>query len=166
MLICPLLCESHLQLSTQEVRRSFSFTELIERVAFFPATSSTSRPPVPERLPSETGNFSLTLIRESPIDTPDLHWLEKLTFSLLSIIPLLSSGVPDGLKVDTSGNVYVGCGDGVHVWNPDGDLLGKIFLGTGSANLAFAGDAGLVILAETKIFLAKFGASAPDLWSY
>jgi len=54
----------------------------------------------------------------------------------------------------------------LQVWNPDGDLLGKIFLGTGSANLAFAGDAGLIILAETKIFLAKFGATAPDLWSY
>ncbi|KAL7410468.1 hypothetical protein BDY24DRAFT_399927 [Mrakia frigida] len=89
-----------------------------------------------------------------------------VTFGNRKLFAYADTGVPDGLKVDTSGNVYVGCGDGVHVWNPDGDLLGKIFLGTGSANLAFAGDAGLVILAETKIFLAKFGASAPDLWSY
>lgn len=39
-----------------------------------------------------------------------------------------------GIHCDTKGYVYAGCGDGVHVWNPAGQLIGKIYLGTTSAN--------------------------------
>ncbi|KAK2011914.1 calcium-dependent phosphotriesterase [Colletotrichum eremochloae] len=48
------------------------------------------------------------------------------------------SGLPDGVHTDTDGNVWAGCGDGVHVWNPDGILLGKIHVGETSNNFAFA----------------------------
>ena len=34
--------------------------------------------------------------------------------------------VPDGFRCDTEGNVYVGAGDGVQVFNVDGELIGKI----------------------------------------
>ena len=44
------------------------------------------------------------------------------------------------------------------VWNSQGTLLGKFFLGSVSANMIFAGDGRLVILAETKIFLARIAA--------
>ncbi|KAJ7088639.1 D-lactonohydrolase-like protein [Mycena epipterygia] len=74
------------------------------------------------------------------------------------------AGVPDGVQVDSEGNVYAGCGDGVHVWNDEGTLIGKFFLGTTSANMAFAGPGRLVILAETKIFLAEIAAS-PSLFT-
>lgn len=33
------------------------------------------------------------------------------------------SGIPDGIKCDTAGNVYSGCGDGVHAWSNDGTLV-------------------------------------------
>lgn len=59
--------------------------------------------------------------------------------------------------------MYAGCGDGVHVWNPSGKLIGKFFLGSQSSNMAFAGPGRLVILAETKIYLAKIVASGQDL---
>jgi len=75
------------------------------------------------------------------------------------VFAYIDTGVPDGIQVDTKGNVYSGCGDGVQVWNPSGTLLGKFFLGTTSANLVFAGKGQLVILAETKIFLANIAAS-------
>ncbi|KAG6622100.1 SMP-30/Gluconolaconase/LRE-like region [Phytophthora cinnamomi] len=48
------------------------------------------------------------------------------------------SGIPDGVHTDTDGNVWAGCGDGVHVWNPDGVLLGKIHVGEATSNFAFA----------------------------
>ncbi len=48
-------------------------------------------------------------------------------------------------------------------WNSEGTLLGKFFLGTTSANMVFAGKGRLVILAETKIFLAKIAAEGFDL---
>jgi gluconolactonase len=44
------------------------------------------------------------------------------------------------------------------VWNSEGTLLGKFFLGMVSANMVFAGDGRLVILAETKIFVAHIAA--------
>lgn len=49
------------------------------------------------------------------------------------------------------------------VWNPEGALLGKIFLNTTSANLIFAGKGKLVILAETKIYLAKISENTEGL---
>jgi gluconolactonase len=66
-------------------------------------------------------------------------------------------GVPDGIKCDTSGNVYSGCGDGVNVWSPGGVLLGKILVEGGAANLCFGRNGELFILNEHKLWRAQFG---------
>ena len=59
---------------------------------------------------------------------------------------------PDGIKSDTKGNVYAGCGDGVNVWSPGGTLLGKILLEGGTGNLGF-GEAGeLFALGDTVLW--------------
>ncbi|KAF9011403.1 hypothetical protein BDQ17DRAFT_1322291 [Cyathus striatus] len=71
------------------------------------------------------------------------------------------SGIPDGIQVDSQGNVYAGCNDGVHVWNAKGKLLGKFFVGAGNvANMAFAGDGRLVILATNALLVAKIAAKS------
>ena len=44
------------------------------------------------------------------------------------------------------------------VWNSEGTLLGKFFLGTVAPTMAFAGDGRLLILADTAIFLANIAA--------
>lgn len=46
----------------------------------------------------------------------------------------------------------------MQVWNPSGTLLGKIFLGTTSANFNFAGKGGMVICAETELYYASIAA--------
>ncbi|THU85137.1 calcium-dependent phosphotriesterase [Dendrothele bispora CBS 962.96] len=79
------------------------------------------------------------------------------------VLAYVDAGVPDGIQLDTDGNIYSGTGDGVQVWNPDGVLLGKFFLGTTSANMVFAGPGTLAILAETKIFVAKIAATGFSL---
>lgn len=48
------------------------------------------------------------------------------------------TGFPDGVHCDTRGNVWAACGDGLHIWNPRGVLLGKIHVGEMSNNFAFA----------------------------
>ncbi|KAJ3477050.1 hypothetical protein NLI96_g10728 [Meripilus lineatus] len=73
------------------------------------------------------------------------------------------TGIPDGIQLDSEGNVYSGCGDGVHVWNPEGTLIGKFFLGSLSANMAFAGKGRLVIMAETNVYLAEIAAGGINL---
>ncbi len=46
-----------------------------------------------------------------------------LELSPRRLFAISDTGIPDGLKVDTRGNVYAGVGDGVSVWAPDGRLL-------------------------------------------
>lgn len=48
------------------------------------------------------------------------------------------TGVPDGIHCDTEGNVWAAAGDGVHIWNKNGILLGKIYVGETSNNFVFA----------------------------
>jgi len=49
-------------------------------------------------------------------------------------------GVPDGLRVDTKGNVYCTGPGGVWVWDPDGNHLGTVMLPESTANFNW-GDA-------------------------
>lgn len=58
--------------------------------------------------------------------------------------------------------MYAGCGDGVHVFNPAGQLLGKIFVDTTVANFRFVGNGRMVICAETKLFFATLAADGAD----
>ena len=55
------------------------------------------------------------------------------------------AGTPDGFRVDMDGNLWCGWGmgaeglDGVHVFNPDGKLIGRIDLPERCANVCFGG---------------------------
>jgi gluconolactonase len=50
------------------------------------------------------------------------------------------SGVPDGMKVDSAGNVYCGGAGGIYVLDPKGKKLGRIIHGQPqTTNLAFGG---------------------------
>ena len=51
-------------------------------------------------------------------------------------------GVPDGLKVDEHGNVWVTGPEGIWVISPDGDLLGIVATPENAANLVFGGPDG------------------------
>ncbi|PCH42931.1 calcium-dependent phosphotriesterase [Wolfiporia cocos MD-104 SS10] len=79
-------------------------------------------------------------------------------FTNRRVFAFIDAAVPDGIQVDTIGNVYSSCGDGVHVWSRDGTLIGKIFIGHVSANLAFAGRGKLVILGSHTLYLAQIAA--------
>jgi len=49
-------------------------------------------------------------------------------------------GVPDGMRVDTSGNVYCTGPGGVWVWSADGNHIGTILLPESTANLNWGDD--------------------------
>ena len=49
------------------------------------------------------------------------------------------TGMFDGFRVDTKGNLWSSAGDGVHCYAPDGRLLGKIRIDEPVANLVFGG---------------------------
>ncbi|KAF7416130.1 hypothetical protein PC9H_002390 [Pleurotus ostreatus] len=79
------------------------------------------------------------------------------------VLAYIDAGIPDGLQVDMDGNIYAGTGDGVQVWNPEGTLLGKFFVGTRTSNMVFAGSGRLVMLSQTKLFLAGINAGNINL---
>ena len=70
---------------------------------------------------------------------------------------MLTTGL--GVHCDSKGNVYAGVGDGVHVWNPAGKLLGKIYTGRTAANFQFVGGGRMVICGETRLYYATLAAT-------
>lgn len=55
------------------------------------------------------------------------------------VFAVVDPHVPDGFRVDVRGNLYVTAGDGVQVFSPAGELLGKILTPEVAANCAFGG---------------------------
>ncbi|KAI0320021.1 D-lactonohydrolase-like protein [Amylostereum chailletii] len=88
------------------------------------------------------------------------------SFKNRRVFAFVDSTAPDGIQVDTEGNIYAACGDGVEVYNAEGTLLGKIFIGTTSANMVFASNGRLVIMAETMIYLAQIAAEGLPLATF
>ena len=65
-------------------------------------------------------------------------------------------GVPDGLKVDSAGNIWATGPGGIRIIAPNGKLLGQIKLPETAANLAWADDGKtLYITAQTSVYRLK-----------
>jgi gluconolactonase len=69
----------------------------------------------------------------------------------------IDKGGPDGMRCDVDGNLWSSAGDGVHVFSPDGKLLGKIPVPETPANLCFGGADGktLFITARTSLYCIR-----------
>jgi len=78
------------------------------------------------------------------MQTKELGLLAKLDESM-------GSGRPDGMRVDTLGNLYVTGPGGIWLLAPDGKALGLIKMPEVAANLCFDGH-GLFITASTSIY--------------
>ncbi len=83
---------------------------------------------------------------------PDGTLNNRVTFAFVT------PGSPGGIHVDVNGNVFVGCGDGVLVFNSSGRLIGKIYVGGVSANFQFAGQGRIVILVDTELYFVTLAA--------
>ena len=51
----------------------------------------------------------------------------------------IDTGLPDGFRLDTNGNIWTSAGPCVNVYNPAGALLGRIKTGQATSNLTFGG---------------------------
>ncbi|TQV78394.1 SMP-30/gluconolactonase/LRE family protein [Denitrobaculum tricleocarpae] len=55
------------------------------------------------------------------------------------VFALCSNGFFDGFRLDTKGRIWTSAGDGVHCYDPDGSLIGKILVPERVSNLCFGG---------------------------
>jgi gluconolactonase len=63
-------------------------------------------------------------------------------------------GLPDGLKVDSQGNLWATGPGGVHVYTPGGKRLGRIDTGEATANVAW-GDDGSTLYITADMYLCR-----------
>jgi sugar lactone lactonase YvrE len=72
----------------------------------------------------------------------------------------VSPGFPDGMRLDSKGNIYVGALDGIQVFNPSGKLIGKILMPKETANLTFGGKDNniLFICSSNSVWAIKLNA--------
>jgi gluconolactonase len=63
-------------------------------------------------------------------------------------------GLPDGMKVDRNGNLFATGPGGVHIYSPEGKLLGRIETGEATANCAW-GDDGSTLYITADMWLCR-----------
>jgi gluconolactonase len=67
------------------------------------------------------------------------------------------SGVPDGMKIDTAGNVFCGSAGGLYILDPNGKKLGRVVHGFGNtSNIAFGGNDWKTVYFCTRMSLGSF----------
>ncbi len=77
-------------------------------------------------------------------------------------------GVFDGIRLDDAGRVWAAAGDGVHCFDPDGTLIGKLHLPEPVSNLTFGGIQRnrLFVTATTSLYSIRLSINgAPPVWS-
>jgi gluconolactonase len=73
-------------------------------------------------------------------------------------------GVPDGMKVDTEGNVYCGGSGGLWIMDPGGKKLGRIAHGaSATTNLAFGGDDWKTLYFTSRNHLGAVNTKVPGI---
>jgi gluconolactonase len=73
-------------------------------------------------------------------------------------------GVPDGMKVDTAGNVYCGGAGGIWIMDPKGKKLGRIVHGeNATTNIGFGGDDWKTLFFTTRNTLGSVDVKIPGI---
>ena len=71
-------------------------------------------------------------------------------------------GVPDGIRVDTDGNVWSSSGSGLQVYSPQGEVLLEVPVPEPMANLCFGGEDGTTLYIAASTSLYRLRTTARD----
>jgi gluconolactonase len=90
--------------------------------------------------------------------------LAKQTDQVFADLRGKEPGVPDGMKVDTAGNVYCGGSGGIWIMDPSGKKLGHIVHGApATTNIAFGGDDWKTLYFTSRTHLGAVKVKIPGL---
>ena len=119
----------------------------------FPETTSMMRPatlspgPYCHFEPGSNANsdFASPVWMSFPVKTDGTIGEGKVFFDSAEFVKAKRKGLPDGMKVDVNGNLWATGPGGLHVFAPDGTLLGTLDTGVNTANCCFGGDDGSML---------------------
>ena len=90
--------------------------------------------------------------------------LAKQTERLLADLRGSEPGSPDGMKVDSAGNIYCGGSGGIYVLDPTGKKLGRIVHGyPNTTNIGFGGDDWKTLFFTTRTSLGAINVKIPGI---
>ena len=71
------------------------------------------------------------------------------------------AGLYDGFRLDEAGRIWTSAGDGVHCYDPDGTLIGKVLVPEPVANVAFGGPqrSRLFICATSSLYAVRLAVA-------
>jgi gluconolactonase len=78
----------------------------------------------------------------------------KVFADVTAMVAAKLPGLPDGMKVDRSGNLFASGPGGIHVYSSDGTLLGRIETGERTANCAW-GEDGSTLFLTADMYLCR-----------
>lgn len=83
----------------------------------------------------------------------------------LGVFAECTCGVFDGFRVDRRGRIWASASDGIHVYDPDGTLIGKVLIPEGVSNLTFGGQRlnRLFITGTTSLYAVYVTANGSKL---
>ncbi len=102
--------------------------------------------------------FSLDETRLYVVDTPERHIrvfdVKDDGLSGGAVFAPCTAGVFDGIRLDTDGRVWAATHEGLHCFDPDGALIGKLLLPEVVSNLCFGGPKRnrLFVTATTSVY--------------
>lgn len=91
--------------------------------------------------------FPRTIYRYRVLDTPEGPFVAERT-----IFSVVTSGIPDGIKVDAQDRVWTATGAGLEVFSKYGTPLAVILVEGGVSNFALTDDGGAYLMGETKLY--------------
>ena len=91
--------------------------------------------------------FPRTIYRYRVLDTPEGPFVAERT-----IFSVVTSGIPDGIKVDAQDRVWTATGAGLEVFSKYGTPLAVIPVEGGVSNFALTDDGGAYLMGETKLY--------------
>jgi gluconolactonase len=90
--------------------------------------------------------------------------LAKQTDRVFADLRGAEPGVPDGMKVDTAGNVYCGGSGGLYILDPKGKKLGRIVHGQpATTNIGFGGDDWKTLFFTSRSTLSSVAVKIPGV---
>lgn len=87
-------------------------------------------------------DFAAPIWKSFPVKADGTIGDGKVFFDASDFVKAKRKGLPDGMKVDVNGNVFATGPGGLHVFAPDGTLLGTLDTGVNTANCCFGGSDG------------------------